>query len=109
MAYTVDSTRVDDEIATFADHVRKAWQACLGEIAADPHPRFGRYVDRAIPILGFPMRTWVYEIEKDTNRLSGETVLVFTGDFFPEYAPVYIVNEEAAVVVMLFLRDNRRS
>ena len=53
--------------------------------------------------------TWIYEIAKEENRLSGETVYVFTGDFFPEYAPVYIVNEDAGVVIMLFLRDNRRA
>ena len=49
MAYAVDSTRVDADVASFADHVLKAWNACLGEIAADPHPRFGTYVDRVIP------------------------------------------------------------
>ncbi len=109
MAYTVDSTRVDAEVAEFTDHVLRSWNACLGEISTDPHRRFGIYVDRVIPILGFPMRTWIYEIVQEVNSFSGQTVFVFTGDFFPEYAPVYIVDEKAAVVIMLFLRENRRA
>lgn len=109
MAYTVDSARVDAEVVSFSDHVSRSWSACLGVIANDPHPRFGTYVDRVIPILGFPLRSWIYEIAQETNRLSGETVFVFTGDFFPEYAPVYIVNESSKVVIMLYLRENRRA
>jgi hypothetical protein len=109
VAYAVDSTRVDTEVAAFADHLLRSWNACLGEIARDPHPRFGTYVDRVIPILGFPMRSWIYEIAAEANRVSGETVFVFTGDFFPEYAPVYVVNEGASTVIVLYLRENRRS
>ncbi len=54
------------------------------------------------------MRTWVYEIAQDTS-ISGEVVFVFTGDFFPEYAPVYVVNEDLEKVVMIYLRENRRA
>lgn len=109
MPYSVDSSRVDDEVARFPDHVLRSWRACLGLIAQDPEPRFGTYVERVIPIRGFPMRSWVYEIAKEENRVSGETVYVFTGDFFPEYAPVYIVYEGAQEVIMLFLRHNDRA
>ena len=109
MAYAVDSTRVDAEVAAFTDQVLRSWNACLGEIVADPHPRFGTYVDRVIPILGFPMRTWIYEIAQETHSLSGQTVFVFTGDFFPEFAPVYLVNEASKVLIVLFLRANRRA
>ena len=35
--------------------------------------------------------------------------VVFTGDFFPEYAPVYLINEDAKEVIMLFLRENDRA
>jgi hypothetical protein len=87
----------------------RSWNACIGQIVADPHPRFGTYVDRVIPILGFLMRSWIYEIAQETNRLSGEMVFVFTGDFFPEYAPVYILNEGSKLVIMLYLRENRRA
>jgi hypothetical protein len=109
VAYAVDSTRVDIEVAALADHVLRSWNASLCEIACDPLPRFGTYVDRVIPILGFPMRSWIYEIAEEANRVSGETVFVFTGDFFPEYAPVYVVDEGARTVIMLYLRENRRS
>jgi hypothetical protein len=54
------------------------------------------------------MRTWVYEIAQETS-ISGDILLVFTGDFFPEDAPVYVVNEDAREVVILFLRENRRA
>jgi hypothetical protein len=108
VAYTVDSAKVAAEVANFSDHVLKSWKACLAEIVINPYPRFGLYVDRLIPILGFPMRTWVYEIAQDTS-ISGEVVFVFTGDFFPEYAPVYVVNEDLEKVVMIYLRENRRA
>lgn len=109
MTYSVDSTRVDAEVEQFSDRLQRSWNACIAQIAADPHPRFGTHVDRVIPIVGFPMRTWVYEIVEETNRLSGEIVFVFTADFFPEYAPVYAIDEGSRTVIMLFLRDNRRA
>ena len=54
------------------------------------------------------MRIWVYEIAHETT-ISREDVFVFTGDFFPEYAPVYVVNETEKEVVMIYLRENRRA
>jgi hypothetical protein len=108
VAYTVDWTTVAVEVQGFSDSVRRSWAACLTEIAANPYPRFGLYVDRPIPIRGFPMRTWVYEIAQETS-ISGEIVFVFTGDFFPEYAPVYVVDETREEVVILYLRENRRA
>ncbi len=88
--------------------MREAWAKCLGEIAANPYPRFGYYVDRPVDIPGIPMRTWLYEITQETS-ISGEILLVFTAEFFPEYAPVYVVNEEARAVAILVLRENRRA
>ncbi len=108
MAYRVDPTKVDAEVANFSDHVRKSWKACLGEIIVNPYPRFGVYVGRLIPILDFPMKTWTYEIAQETS-ISEQVVFVFTGDFFPEYAPVYLINEDAKEVIMLFLRKNDRA
>ncbi len=61
-----------------------------------------------IPIIGFPMRTWVYEIALETS-ISGESVYVFYGEFFPEHAPVYVIDEGANEVMMLFVRDNHRA
>ena len=107
MDYTVDSSRVAAEVKRFTDAMLKAWTTCLGEIAANPYPRSAYYVDRPIDIAGIPMRTWLYEITQETS-VSGEIILVFTAEFFPEYAPVYVVNEEARVVAIIFLRENRR-
>ncbi len=108
MEYSVDWSRVAAEVAGFTDRTLAGWNACLGEIAADPHPRLGYYVDRAIPLAGITMRTWLYEITKETS-VSDEILLVFTAEFFPEYAPVYVVNEEAHAVAIIFLRENRRA
>ena len=106
MAYAIDWTRVADEVAAFPEHVRQSWDACLREVAANPHARFGYYVDRGVG--GLPMRTWVYEIAEEVS-ISGLVVQAFTGDFFPEYAPVYTINEKEQVVIMLFLRENDRA
>jgi hypothetical protein len=108
VAYAVDSTKVDAEVATFSGRVLKSWKACLGEIIVNPYPRFGFFVDRLIPILDFPMKTWIYEISQETS-ISEQVVFVFTGDFFPEYAPVYLIDEDAKKVIMLFLRENDRA
>lgn len=79
----------------------------MAEIAIDPRPRFGLYVDRVVQIQGVPMRTWIYEIAKETS-ISGEDIFVFSGDFFPEYAPLYVVDEEQREVVIVYLRENHR-
>lgn len=54
------------------------------------------------------MRTWLYEITQETT-ISGDPLMIFTAEFFPEYAPVYMINEETRVVAVLFLRENRRA
>ncbi len=108
VAFTVDAARVAPDVEHLSDHALTAWTACLAEIASNPYSRFGVYVDRTIPIFGFPMRTWVYEIAQETS-ISGEPIYVFYGEFFPEYAPVYVVDERANEVVVLFLRANRRA
>jgi hypothetical protein len=51
------------------------------------------------------MKTWVYEIVEDTS-ISEQVIFVFTGDFFPDYAPVYLIDEPAKNVIVLFLRKN---
>ncbi len=68
MGYNVDATRVAAEVASFSDWMLEAWNMCLGEIAANPYPRPGFYVEREVPIPGFPMRTWLYEITQETSR-----------------------------------------
>ena len=108
MAYKVDAASVADDVGRFSDRVLKAWVACLAEIEADPYPHFGFYVDRAIPILGFPMRTWIYDIAQETS-ISGESVYVFTAEFFPEYATVYVIDEGTKEIVVLFLREKHRA
>jgi hypothetical protein len=106
--YAVDASRVASEVARFSESQRAAWETCLAEIALDPFPRYGFYVDRAIPIPGFTFRTWLYDITEETS-VSGEVVNVFNAEFFPDYAPVYIVDEAVNEVLLLFLRENRRA
>jgi hypothetical protein len=108
VAYTVDSAKVAAEVAKFSDRARKAWDARLADIVINPYARFGLYVDRLIPILGFPMTTYVYEIVRETS-ISEEEIFVFTGDFFPEYSPVYVIDESEKRVLVIHLRDNRRA
>ncbi len=108
MAYRVDTRLVAAEVAQFSDRTFTAWEACLKEIVSDPYPRLGYYVDQAVAIRGVTMRTWLYEITADTS-ISGDRLLVFTAEFFPEYAPVYTVNEDAQEIVMIYLRENRRA
>jgi len=99
-------SEVAAEVATFSARTLHYWNACLAEIAADPFPRFGLYVERVIPIAPFPMRTYLYEITEETS-ISEEKMLVFVAEFFPEYSPVYVVDEAEDEVVIFYLRPNR--
>ena len=107
MAYKVtldDSVALD--AAAFSAQTLRHWSACLVEIASDPFPRDGVYVERVIPIPPFPMRTFLYEIAEETS-ISGETLFVFTAEFFPEYSLVYVVNDDEREVALLALRAKR--
>ena len=108
MPYAVNALRVEPEITAFSESQRAAWEACLAEIAVDPYPRYGFYVDRAIPIPGFPLRTWLYDITEEESY-AGDVVYVLNAEFFSEYAPVYIVDEREHEILILFLRENRRA
>jgi hypothetical protein len=107
VAYKVGpDDNVAAEVARFSAPALHYWQACLAEIAADPFPRIGRYVERVIPIRPFPMRTYLYEVTEETS-ISGERTFVFVAEFFPEYALVYVVDEAEREVVIIYLRPNR--
>lgn len=54
------------------------------------------------------MRTWIYDIAQETS-ISGESVYVFTAEFFPEYATVYVIDEGTKEIVVLFLREKHRA
>jgi hypothetical protein len=94
------------EVARFSASTLRYWNACLLEIANDPFPRVGLYVERVIPLPPFPMRTYLYEITEETS-ISGEEMFVFVAEFFPEYALVYVVNEDDREVVIFYLRPQR--
>lgn len=52
------------------------------------------------------MRTYVYEITEETS-VSGEKMFVLVAEFFPEYAPVYVVNHDESEVDIFYLRPRR--
>lgn len=106
MAYRVDTRKVAAEVARFSGATLRHWNACLAEIAVDPFPRFGLYVERVLPVRPFPMRTYIYEITEETS-VSGEKMFVFVAEFFPEYALVYVVDNDAAEAEIIFLRATR--
>jgi hypothetical protein len=106
VAYRVDSDKVAAEVAQFSGATLRHWKACLVEIAIDPFPRFGLYVERVLPIPPLPMRTYVYEITEETS-VSGEKMFVLVAEFFPEYAPVYVVNHDESEVDIFYLRPRR--
>jgi hypothetical protein len=60
--YSVDQTRVAADVATFSSDTLFYWNACLDEISVNPYPRFGYYIEQIVPIRGFPLRTFLYEI-----------------------------------------------
>jgi hypothetical protein len=73
VAYTVQtSERVAAQVAQFTAIVQRYWDACVEEIAADPFPRFGVYVD-SLPIPGFPARTFIYEIREEISEQDNAT------------------------------------
>jgi len=54
------------------------------------------------------MRTYLYEITEETS-VSGERMFIFVAEFFPEYSPLYVVNEAESEVDIFYLRKNRRT
>jgi hypothetical protein len=105
VAYTVQtSERVAAQVAQFTAIVKRYWDACVEEIAADPFPRFGVYVD-SLPIPGFPARTFIYEIREEISE-QGQRYYSFLADFFPEHVLVYLVNERDMIVRIFYLRRN---
>ncbi len=103
VAYRVNHDSVAAEVASFSDATLKYWHAALGEISANPFPRIGYYVERVIPIPPLPMRTYLYWISEETS-VSGERFFVFTSEFFPQFAPLYVVNETDGEVGIFYLR-----
>ena len=106
MGYRVDSDKVAAEVSQFSGATLRHWIACLAEIALDPFPRFGLYVERVLPLPPLPMRTYVYEITEETS-VSGERMFVLVAEFFPEFAPVYVVNQDDSQVEIFYLRTRR--
>ncbi len=74
-------------------------------IAQYPWPRRGHYVERTIPILGVPLKTYNYEFARDTSR-SGEALFLLQAEFFPEYVPVYGIDEQGREVEIVYLSEN---
>lgn len=91
------------EVAAFTSATQRYWSVFLEEIAADPHPRYGQWVEQVIPIRGFPMRTHIFSITEDTS-ISGERIFLFAAEYLPECTPVYVIDEEAKVVEVFTLR-----
>lgn len=42
------------------------------------------------------------------TSISGQAVFVFSAEFFPDYAPIYEMDEDKREIIVLYLRDNRR-
>jgi hypothetical protein len=103
VAYRINQDRVAGEVAIFSDVTRKYWNVCLSEISANPFPRIGYYVERVIPIPPLPMRTYLYWISEETS-VSGERFYALEAEFFPEYSPLYVVNESDSEVGIFYLR-----
>lgn len=91
-------------VAAFDQSTRRYWNVFLALIAEDPHPRWGYYVDRPIPIRGFPSRTFNYWIEP-VPQVSGENVFSFQAEFMPQCVPVYAVSEERQEIEVFARRE----
>ncbi len=103
--YRVNTNSVVAEIRRFSEDMQKYWDVCTSEISLNPFPRVGIYIERIAPIYGLRMRTYSYEIASE-ERLSGEVVFILAAEFFPWYLPVYVVNEDANEVAIIYLREN---
>ena len=96
---------VQRDVDRFADDTFRYWNISLAEIASNPFPRSAFYVEQQIPIRGFPARTWLYDITEETT-ISGERIFVYVVEFFPEHAVVYLVDEAAREVLVIYLRES---
>ena len=61
------------------------------------------YVDQVIPIRGFLLRTYIYEIREETAT-PGERIFVFVAEFFPGIGIVYVADEAALTCLVIYLR-----
>ena len=105
MTYRVKTDSIAPEIRRFTPDIEHWWNVCIAEIALNPFPRSGAYIERIAPIRGLPMRTYLYDIVEDA-RVSGEIVHAFTAEFFPWYIVVYVLYEDDHEVDVIFLREN---
>jgi hypothetical protein len=104
MTYQVRQDKVAAEVGRFPARVRRYWDICVIEIASDPHPRWGTYVDRP-PLPGYTSRTFLYTIREETS-ISGEKIFVLASELLPEYDIIYAVNEDEREVEIFFLRES---
>jgi len=106
-AYRVSLSRdVARTVAKFSSVTRDYWDVCVALIGENPRPRFAGWVERRIPILDFPVRTFNYEISQETS-IAGETIFIFLAEFLPDWCPVYVVDDVAKEVEIVYLRENR--
>ena len=96
----VPDASLDAEIGGFSVWTLHYWNVSLAQIATDPFPRDGTYVEPTDPVTKTPSRTWLFEITEETS-ISGERIYVFIAEFFPEYAIVYSVHGNEVVVFYL--------
>jgi hypothetical protein len=106
LAYRITVRRsVAAAVERFDAATRRYWDVCLQEIALNPMPRYGAYVERDAPIRGFPSRTYNYEIYEEVS-IAGEVLYVFVAEFFPHYLPIYAIDEANREVELFYLRNN---
>jgi hypothetical protein len=91
------------EVARFDPEDTHYWKVFTALVAEDPSARSGQYVERLIPVQGMPLHTYIYWIIQSESA-GAERIFTFTAEFF-DRRPVYLVNEDAAEILVISIRD----
>ena len=103
MTYSVElNASVAAEVRAFSAPLSYYWNVCLREISANPHARQAEFEERVVAIAPRPTRIRRFEIVEERS-VSGETLYILIVDFFP-YRVVYVVDDDALAVEVIFLR-----
>jgi hypothetical protein len=106
--YQVDQSDVEALVAAFTPTVQQYWDYCLEVLARDPHPHYGSSAYRLVPILGWPLKTFTYEITRETSAQGDSFSLLIAYDLLPDFAVAFVIDEGRRLVKVLRLEDNPR-
>jgi hypothetical protein len=107
-SYQVDQRDVESVVASFTPTARQHWNCCVEVLAREPHPHHGSWAYRLVPILGWPWKTFTYEITQEASTQGDSFYLLIAYDILPDFAVAFLIDDASRLVKVLRLEDNPR-